>query len=891
MSIRHLEGFFQPQTVAVIGASEREGSIGRRVFSNLLNPAYDGQVVAVNIRRDQVLGRPAVARVADLEEVPDLAIVATPLEAVPEVLEALGEKGCRAVIILTVMHTEGAATEEWNQRLLSVAGAYHMRLLGPGCVGLTVPSLGLNASLVQPSLESGALAFLSQSSGMAMAVQHWALERSIGFSHFLSLGDGLDVDLPDLIDYLALDPAARAILIAQNDVERGRKYLSALRAAARVKPVVVVQTDRRLGRRSQVPVSLVRDRRIARWSEQVFDAALRRSGALQVTGVDELFGTAELLAHTRTIQGNRLLVVSNSLAAGLLTRDALTRSDTLRARLVTDIDAPLLERFPSSMVHSGLVNLGRWADSDDLVFALNRLVQSGQVDAVILTLTPNLASELGTMAKAVVTGVEQSSVPILGCFLGGEGARAAAQNFASANWPSFLSPEEVVNAVASLEDYRRNQHSLTELPEPDPLQASLDRERIRAVIRQARSDGVHRLDEVSSKLLLGAAGLEGLPTRIVDSPDKAAEAAAEIEFPVAVKAVLQGSANVLDARLYRLDLPDAASVRQAAERLARQVRLAGYDQIAGYAVQRMIIRPNALHLSLGMHTDAIFGPVIYVGHGGAATLAIADQTLGLPPLNPSLARDLLRRTRIHRQFGIFDRASDAVERQITEAMVCLSELVLAEPSIQSIHINPWLVDEQGLLALDAQVELLAVDEHRRAPAIAPYPASETESIDFQGDEIRLRAIRPEDAQAHAELFNHLEPDDQRYRFFGTFRHPQRSQLARFTQIDYDREMAFVAKTTDQEQRTLGVVRAVRDRSRQSAEFAIVIRSDLKGSGLGRRLMDKIIDYCRRQGMKVLTGQVMEGNHRMLGLARRLGFVIGPSEQGVHEIKLDLTAQE
>jgi len=889
MSIRHLEGFFQPRAVTVVGASERPGSIGRRVFSNLLDSGFEGAIMPVNPRHDEVLGRPTVARVSDLETVPDLAVVATPLAAVPEVLEQLGEKGCRAVMILTVIDAEDEASKRSRERLLSVAGHYGLRLLGPGCVGLTVPEFGLNASLVDHRLESGTLAFVSQSSGIAMAVQHWALERSIGFSKFLSLGDGLDVDLPDLIDYLATDPPSRAILIAQHEVERGRKYLSALRAAARIKPVVVVQTDRRRARRSDAQPSLDRDRRIVQWSEQVFDAALRRSGALRASSLEDLFSTAELLAHTQSIKGTRLLVVSNSLAAGLLTRDILVRSEVVDITLLEEFDESIRERFPQAMAHRGLLNLGRWATSEDLIDVLEPLFESDRVDAIVLTLSPNLVSDLEGMAQDVVARLQHSSAPILGCFLGGEDARAAAQRFASAGWPGFLSPEELVSAVARLEDYRRNQHSLTELPESDPGRDELDRDRIRRLIEQSQSSGDSRLDEVEAKQLLDAAGIETLPTRIVNSPDQAAEAGAAIGFPVAIKAVLKSAANVLDARLYRLDLPDEASVRQAAERLARQVRLAGHDQIDGYAVQEMVTRPTALQLTLGMHVDAIFGPVIYMGHGGAATIAIADQALGLPPLNQSLARDLIRRTRIHRQFGAFD-AAESMEDQIVDAMVRFSDLILADPAILSIRINPLLIDEQGLLALDAHAEVLSADELRVVPAIAPYPVAEIETIDFRDSKLVLRPIRPEDASAHAEFFNHLEPDDQRYRFFGTFRHPQRSQLARFTQIDYDREMAFVAKTSDEAEQTLGVVRAVRDRARESAEFAIVVRSDLKDAGLGRRLMEKVIDYCRRQGTRTLTGQVLEGNDRMLGLARSLGFVIGPADHGVHEIELKLRSE-
>ncbi|MEN1729313.1 MAG: CoA-binding protein, partial [Pseudomonadota bacterium] len=504
MSIRNLEGFFQPQTVAVVGASERPGSVGQRVFSNLLNSGFEGDIIAINPAHSEVLGRPALPHVDQMQRAPDLAVVATPPHALIGVLESLGEIGCRAAMILTVMppQDEGAAVNP--NALLGVAGRYKMRLLGPGCVGLTVPALGLNASMVIEPLATGSLAFVSQSSGMAMAVQHWALERSIGFSNFLSLGDGLDVDLSDLIDYLAIDSRTRAILVAQTDVERGRKTLSALRAAARIKPVVVLKIDQHLESpvfpNTEAALEIQANR--VRWKRQAFDAALRRSGAVRVEGFDDLFSTAELLAHTQSIGGPRLAVISNSNGAGLLTRDALARADGLWPDFGAELDGELAERFPSAMAHRGLLNLGRWASAEDLVFAIQQLSESGAVDAIVLTLTPNLVSDLDSLAKTVIEGVGKPSLPILGCLLGGEGARDAAQRFAAADWPSFLSPEEVVSAVAQLEDYRCNQQSLTELPESDPEDAQLDLELVRAIVLRGQSQGVRRLDEVRSKQIL-----------------------------------------------------------------------------------------------------------------------------------------------------------------------------------------------------------------------------------------------------------------------------------------------------------------------------------------------------------------------------------------------------
>ena len=914
MSIRHIERLFQPRSIVVVGASDRPNTAGQAVYASVLAGHYAGEIHAVNPRHGSVRGLPVRKRISDLsrddiEQIPDLALVCSPVRTLVEVVEDLGELGCRVVMLMTPLGAdEHLQANKVSNDLLEVAGRYGLRLLGPGSAGLVIPELGLNASPVEVSLEPGTLAFVSQSSGLALAVHHWAVARGIGFSKFLALGDSLDVDLADVIDFLGMDSATKSILICQSVVEQGRKYLSALRAAARNKPLLVVKSDRMDSNLASERISFARARR----ADQVFDTALRRSGALRVPGIEDLFSAAELLAHTQAIAGPKLGILTNSLGAGLLTRDALHASNEQAVTWSDASRSALLEISPQALDHADLVVLNRRTEAEDVKRALMIMTADPATDAVVLVLAPTLAAESEALALAAAEICPSLNTPVLGCFLGGDPARRAMQVFNQAELPSFTSPEDVVTAVARLDDYRCNQLSLTEIPESDPANAHLNQDRISQIIDQESvqgglangettisettnsettsgkvNDEGYWLNEVQSKALLREVDIPCIETRIVQSPDEAVVVAGELGFPVALKAVLAEEISALDVGLFSINLDDAAAVRSASEALARRVRHAGYSQIAAYAVQPMADRPEALNLFVGMHVDHTFGPVISFGHGGNATEAIADQAFALPPLNKKLATELIQRTRVARLMAGYRNTSAVANEAVAEIIVRLSELALAEPRIASIRVNPLLADVRGAVALDARIKVLSENEQRTPSAIAPYPSIEREKVDFHGQMIELRPIRPEDAYAHAEFFNSLESEDRRLRFFGVIRSPDPSQLARFTQIDYDREMAFIARELESPTRTLGVVRVALDRARETAEFAIVVRSDLKGGGLGRQLLKKMINYCRRIGVKRLIGQVMQNNDRMLHLARSLGFAVAPADQGVHETELEL----
>jgi len=623
-------------------------------------------------------------------------------------------------------------------------------------------------------------------------------------------------------------------------------------------------------------------------SDEVFETALRRSGALRVEGIEDLFSAAELLSHTRGIRGPRLAILTNSGGPGILATDALILGGGRLAELSEATIEALEKALPRNWSGANPIDIIGDAGGERYARALDILVADEGIDAVLIVHAPTAVVATEAVAEALVAPARKAHLPVLGCFLGGASARRAGQHFSAAGLASFASPEDAIKAFLQMNDYHCNQISLAEIPEsPSSDAVEPDLGQAHGIVGCVHAEGRRWLSEVEAKQVLSAARVPVVETRIVAGAEDAAAVADELGFPVVVKVVSDQITHKSDIGGVVLDLEDAESVRAAVAGIERRIHRAGDHAIEGFAVQPMVRRPQALELIVGATTDRIFGPVLMFGQGGTAVEVLADHALALPPLNRKLAGELIDRTRVARLMAGY-RNTPAVDREaVIDVLVRLSALVLSEPLIESLDINPLLVDADGAIALDARIELRLDKSPRPRPAIAPYPAHEREQIEFQGRHLELRPIRPEDEQAHGEFFESLNAEDVRFRFFGVIRHPEHGQLARFTQIDYDREMAFIAAELEPPRRTLGVARAVLDGTRESAEFAVVVRSAIKGGGLGRRLLIKLIDYCRRTGVRRMVGQVMQDNQRMLGLARDLGFAIGPPDQSVHEVVLRL----
>ena len=891
MSIRNLEQLFRPQSVAVIGASETPRSVGATVLRNLVAGRFAGAILAVNPKCRELAGIKVYPTVASLPKVPELAVICTPPATVPTLIAELGACGTKAVIVITagLGMTKDAQGRSLKEAMLAAAKPHLLRILGPNCVGLLVPALGLNASFAHTDALPGKLAFVSQSGALVTAVLDWAKSRGIGFSKFVSLGDSTDVDCGDVLDYLGSDAETHAILLYIESITAARKFMSAARAAARNKPVLVVKA----GRAAEGARAAASHTGALAGSDDVYDAAIRRAGMLRVFSTDNLFDAVETLARARPLSGDCLAIMTNGGGPGVMATDALIGAQGRLAALSPGTLSRLDAILPPTWSRGNPVDIIGDAPTGRYVQTLQILLEEPQADAVLFIHAPTAIVPSTEIAAAVAPVVQQAQRNVLACWLGGDAVRQAGDTFEKAGIPTYDTPEEAVRAFVQIVQYRRNQDLLMEVPPSRSAEFVHDREKARAVVKGALADGRAMLSEPEAKAVLAAYSIPVVDTRIATVEERAAEIAVDLGFPVALKILSPDVTHKSDVGGVVLDLETAAAVDAAGQAMRR--RLQQYLPTAtfqGFTVQTMVRRPNAHELIIGVTTDAVFGPVILFGQGGTAVEAMADHAVGLPPLNAVLARDLIFRTRISRLLTGYRGRPPADISAISRTLIQLSHLIADIPEIVELDINPLLADEQGVLALDARMGVAASDATGLDRfAIRPYPEELEEWIRWEGRQVLLRPIKPEDGAQHIEFFNALDPDDIRYRAFTQMRELRPSQLARLTQIDYDREMAFVAISEREPARfeTLGVVRAVADPDNVTAEFAIIVRSDLKGKRLGPILLKKLVDYCRSRGTKALVGQALADNQRIIGLVRRFGGTVIHSEPGTVDLRFDLTS--
>jgi len=887
VTVRNLDSLFAPRSVAVIGASNRERSVGAVVMRNLLRGGFVGPVMPVNPKHEAVAGVLAYPDVASLPVAPDLAVIATPPQPIPGLVEQLGKRGTRAVAVLTAVPKDrNGAASAVERALLEAASRHLVRILGPNCLGLLVPGIGLDASFAHVAAVPGRLAFVSQSGALCTAVLGWARSRGIGFSHFVSLGNSADVDVGDVLDYLGGEPSTDAILLYLEAIEHARKFMSAGRAAARNKPVIVIKS----GRVSEGARAAASHTGALAGADDVYDAAFRRAGMLRVDHIDELFDAAETLARSPRVRGDRLLIVTNGGGPGVMATDALVARGGRLAELSAATRLKLDAVLPATWSRENPVDIIGDAPGQRYADALRVALAEPGADGILVLHSPTAIASSEDAARAVAAAVREGAErTVLTSWLGGEGAEPARRVLREAGIASYETPEDAVRSFLHMVGYRRNQAELIETPPSLPQGFRPQKDAARALVATVSASGRELLDEPESKQLLSLYGIPVVETRIAADGEQAAKLAAELGFPVALKVLSPQVTHKTEVGGVALDLGAADAVREAARAIERRLRESRPDAtLTGFAVQPMARRPGAHELIVGAATDPLFGPVLLFGHGGTAVEVIGDRAVSLPPLNLKLARELIARTRVSRLLEGHRGRPGADRDAISMTLVALSQLLVDLPGVLELDVNPLLADERGVLALDARVRVARAGRPREL-AIRPYPSELEETIALPScKSVVVRAIRPEDEPAHRRFFERLEAEDVYFRFFSMIREMPHSQLARFTQIDYEREMAFVAYAPGEESETLGVVRAIADPDNREAQFAIIVRSDLKGGGLGRALLDKMIRYCRDRGTGTLVGQVLAGNHPMRALARDTGFRERyDPEAGVVEVRLEL----
>ncbi|HEU4620195.1 MAG TPA: bifunctional acetate--CoA ligase family protein/GNAT family N-acetyltransferase [Gammaproteobacteria bacterium] len=894
MTIRNLDALFKPRSVTVIGASNRDGSIGRLVMQNLLTGGFDGAVMPVNPNRKDVLGVRAYPDVASLPHVPDLAVIAVPARAVPGIVAALAARGTRGVVVISAgcgELTDGGITLQ--QAMLDAARPRILRIVGPNSLGVVVPRAGLNASFAHLTPVEGSLAFVAQSGAVMTSVLDWAQARGIGFSHLVSLGDMADVDFGDMLDYLARDAATSAILLYLEAVTHARKFMSAGRAAARVKPVVVVKA----GRHEQSGRAAATHTGRLAGPDAEYDAAFRRAGMLRVATLEELFDAVETLARARTPRGGRLLILSNGGGPAVLAADALLDGGGELAPPAPATLSALDAALPRGWSRGNPVDIVGDAPAQRYAAALRIALRDPNADGVLVLHCPTAVASGRDAARAVIEVLKESPpATVLASWLGEHTASASREELERHRVPSYPTPEQAVRAFLQMVDYRRNQELLMQTPPSQPEQFVADAVRARAVVDGALSERRQWLTAAESRAVLAAYGLPVNEVREVRSPQAAAEAAAELGGPVALKIAADGVVHKSDVGGVALDLRGPAAVKLEAEAMLLRVRAARPDTgVRGFTVERMVDRSRGVELIAGATSGGDFGPMILFGRGGTAVEIFADTAVELPPLNLRLANDLIARTRVVRELRGYRDVPPADLDAVALALTRVSQLVVDIPELAEVDLNPLLATADGVLALDARIRVAAAQAGERADArlaIRPYPKElEQEVRTPDGRVLLIRPILPEDEPALAAAFSRLTPDEIRARFLGSLKTMPHPMAARLTQIDYDREMALVLTEHGVPGRTelYGVVRLVADPDNSAAEFAVIVAKPFTGRGFGRLLMRRIIDYARSRGIRELFGDVLADNAPMRGLCRSLKFAESgmPDAPGLVRVTLAL----
>lgn len=892
MSQHHLKPLFAPKSVAVFGASDRVDSVGQIVFQNMLQSGYHGALYPINPTHAEIQGCKAYASIAQIAEPVELAVIATPPQSVPDIIEECGKHNVKAAVIITAGFGEaGEAGKALEHAVLENARRYGIRLIGPNCLGVMRPDIGLNATFNKGSAITGNLAFVSQSGALCTAILDWAQSNDVGFSSVISMGSSVDVDFGEILDYLISDVKTKSILLYIEGIRDARSFMSAIRAAARVKPVILVKVGRHpAGSKAAMShtASLV-------GSDDAFEAAVKRAGVVRVKSITQLFSAAKALSCGFNPTGNRLAIVTNGGGPGVMATDCAADLGLVMATLSDATIARLNEVLPATWSHGNPVDIIGDAQADRYQHAVQACLEDPNVDGVLTILTPQAMTKPLEAAQAVIALANEYNKPLLTSWMGGEQVTESRAAFKLSKNPTFRTPEPAVEVFSFLSAYHKNQKLLMQMPGPLSHHLEPDVEGARMIIEGALQERRKVLSEMESKALLSAFHIPVAQTMVAHSPNEALLIAQQMGFPVAMKVNSPNITHKTDAGGVLLNLVNAQAVRGAYHEIIDNVKLNRPDALVdGISIQPMIVKPNGRELMVGVTNDPVFGPVITFGAGGTTVEIMGDRSVTLPPLNSFLVKDLIQGTHVSKMLGAFRHMPPADMDALESVLLRVSEMVCELPTLMEMDINPLILDEHGALAADARivVELRQPSSDRYAHmAIYPYPTHLVSNWQLSdGTDVVIRPIRPEDAVLTQEFVHNLSEESRYSRFMNSVQELSETMLVRFTQIDYSREMALLAVIEEQDKEIeLGVARFAINPDGESCEFALVVADCMRGKGLGNKLMIALMDAARSKGLKVMEGEVLKDNASMLKLMRRLGFSVETSadDDSIKSIRKEL----
>jgi len=894
MNTHYLTSLFTPESVALFGASGRTDSVGGVVFKNLLTSGYKGRIYAINPRHDKVQGRKAFSSLDDIEATVDLAVVATPARSIPAIVEACGERGIKMMLILSAGFREtGAEGRRLEDRVTQLVSRYGIRLMGPNCLGIIRPDIGLNITFGNNNAQAGNLAFVSQSGAICTAILDWAEMNDIGFSAVVSTGIAADLDFGDYLDYLVSDPHTKAILLYIEGINNSRRFMSSLRAAARIKPVIALK----VGRHAAGAQASMSHTGALVGSDETFSAALSRSGVLRVETISQLFAAAKALSslHYRGAC-ERLVIITNGGGPGVMAADRATDQGIELSSLSPETLSALNQVLPDVWSHSNPVDIIGDAPPERYQQALDICLEDPGVDGAIVILTPQAMTKPTEVAQAVIQSAEKSNKPIMTSWMGGGQVEKARALFNRAHVPDFRTLENAVNAFSYLARYNQNQRLLLQTParltrgqEPPDIDGA------RLIIEEVLAEQRQILTEPESMAVLNAFRIPTVRNAVAHSANEALIIAESIGFPIAMKVLSTNISHKSDAGGVRLNINSAHEVRGAYRQLVEQVMQSVPDaEISGVTVEKMYHGSNGRELMIGIIRDPVFGPVISFGSGGTRVEIMGDSAISLPPLNRRLASDLISRTRVSRLLGSF-RHMPAVDLDLLiDALLGISSLACELRWILEMDINPLIIDEKGIVAVDARIVVdypkPSTDPYHHL-AIHPYPAHLVKNIQLSdGTDIVIRPIRPEDAEIEARFVRELSNEAKYFRFMNSLQELSQEMLVRFTQIDYHNEMALIAvRSIDAGEEQIGVARYSTNLDKTSCEFALVVSDQWQSRGIAHHLMRNLMEIARDRNLERMDGQVLSNNRKMLELVRSFHFQVNndPDDSTVMKVEARL----
>lgn len=881
MGPHYLDCLFSPRSIAIFGASTRSNSVGAMVYKNLLAGNFLGNLYPINPKYKELLGTPCYPNIQAITAPIDLAVIATPASTLPEIIHQCGEHGVHAAIVLSAGFSEGDGKGAVLERkMLETAQQYQIRLLGPNCLGLIRPRVGMNATFSKNAALPGQMALISQSGALCTAILDWAESRKVGFSAIVSLGDAADVGFGDTLDYLAQDKDTKSILLYIEGIRDARRFMSGLRLAARMKPVIVIKA----GRHSSGSKAALTHSGALIGGDDVFDAALQRAGVVRAYSISELFAAAQLLSTSHRVNGNRLAIITNGGGPGVMATDRATDLAVELTQLSSDTMRLLGENLPAHWSHGNPVDILGDATDERYAVAVDACLKDPGVDGVLVMLTPQAMTNPEACAKAVISAAEGQAKPVLACWMGEGHVRSANALFTRHKIPNFTNPESSIEAFAFLANYTRNQQLLMQVPGSLGRRSRADIEGARLIIESVLAEQRTQLSPLEAKALLHAFNIPVTAGTNCRSANEALVAAENHGFPVVMKINSPQLSHKTDVGGVRLNINNAQAVRTAYTELVDEVsHKAPTAEIDGVVVEPMVTTTHGRELLVGISHDQVFGPIVTFGAGGTAVEVLRDRAVALPPLNRFLAENLIRQTHVAKLLDAYRDLPPVNREDLVQALISVSEIVCELPQIVEMDINPLMADSSGVIALDCRI-VVAHHVPSLIPyshmAIQPYPTHLVTYLQLaDGTNITIRPIRPEDADIEQSFVRKLSPQSKYFRFMQTLNELTPEMLVRFTQLDYNRELALIAVMEKAGiEVELGVARYVMNPDGNSCEFALVVADEWQHRGIGSQLMTHLMEAARERGFSSMDGEILADNQKMLELVKGLGFHIRSSEQ-------------